>query len=98
MPLLCCGQCSRCTPGVAYRSPFSSTGACVPCPSSPRLALGFYLAVSAVVGLLVYTLRVKGVSVAAVVVVVEFLQILSVIGSVEVRFLSVLPSCGDNVE
>ena len=72
-------------PGVSYRSPFSWTGACVPCPSSGIGLLALYLAVTAAVALIVYSLARAGFAVAPVLLTVELMQLLAIVGTVEVR-------------
>ena len=79
-------QCSRCVPGVAYRNPFNSMGHCVMCSSAPKTVLATYLAATAGAGLLLYLMRLWDQSIVSIVAMVEFLQILSIVGNVKVTF------------
>ena len=82
--LVCCVQCSQCIPKAAYRNPFSTRGSCATCPSMPLQRMGIYLVGTAVVALLLYVLRHYEYAVASYSVVLEFMQVLSIVGTVEV--------------
>ena len=77
-------QCSQCIPSVSYRNPLSSAGRCDKCGSSAMMKLIVYLAGCALIALTVYGVGHSGVNIRAVTVLIEFAQLLSIIGAVKV--------------
>ena len=80
-------QCSRCIPGVAYRNPFSLTGRCDKCPASSSAVQKFaaYLLGVSVFGWMMYGLRSYGFAMTAFSALIELAQLVSIIGTGEVR-------------
>jgi hypothetical protein len=77
-------QCSQCVPGTSYRYPFAAHGACIPCPSTPAGVLAGYLAACSGVAGLVFALQHVGLPLAPLFLLVEFLQLLSLVGMIDV--------------
>jgi hypothetical protein len=81
-------QCSQCVPGVSYRYPFASEGACIACPSSPAGVLTGYLVASTAIATLLFCLQHLGLPLTPVSLLVEFLQLLSLLGMLAVDWPS----------
>ncbi len=67
-------------PGTSYRDPFSHRGACTPCPSAPAATLFGYVAATAAVAAVVFGSQLLAAPLLSLGLVIEFLQLLSVLG------------------
>ena len=81
-------QCSQCIPGVAYRYPFPPSGGCKSCPSVPQGVLTGYLTACAAAAAAVFAAQHAGVATVSLSLSLEFLQLLSLLGLIDVGWPS----------